>query len=58
MYRRHFTLIAQAMKASRPYESDGPAYDQWLRCVNEVMVACSTSNPRFKRDTFLQARGV
>jgi len=58
MYRQHFKLIAEALKTSRPYDSDGPAYEQWLRCVNEVMVACATCNPKFKRDTFLEACGV
>jgi hypothetical protein len=58
MGRGHFKLIAQALRQSKDYQSGRPAHAQWLATVYDMADALATTNPSFRRETFLAACGV
>lgn len=64
MQRRHFELIAEAMKRSKPprlgmiADEQHIARAQWETCVSELATQCKLANSNFNRDRFLRACGV
>ena len=70
MTRKHFQLLADTFKFSRPVRSrylrmDGTdatlmlaADNQWLQDVRAIADACKSDNVRFDRDRFLAACGA
>ena len=54
--QRHFKLIAQTLKDSKPAPHwDANKMAQWESMVREFMVVCKSVNPKFKRDLFTRA---
>jgi hypothetical protein len=63
MTRKHFEIIAAALRSTRPpvelMPTDGPAaYSQWRDDVTSMTVALVDTNPRFDQAKFLKACGV
>lgn len=58
MTRKHFRLLAEALRVRRPYVfADVRYWEQWRTDVRAVMVACREANPRFNEKVFLSAVG-
>ena len=62
MTRKHYELIARAIRDSRPH-AYGEGHErvesaQFDRTAVEVAIALSWENPRFDRERFLKACGV
>jgi hypothetical protein len=58
MSRKHFKLLAEALKASRPSSIQPYSLDQWRKDVEAIADVCQYSNPRFRRQTFKEACGI
>lgn len=61
MQRRHFELIAEALKAAKPspHSPDMPArLSQWRATVSEFCGRFSATNGQFNKARFLTACGV
>lgn len=59
MQRRHFELIAETLKASKPARDPmSPKYDMWRSIVSEFCGRLSTTNGQFNKARFLRACGV
>ena len=63
MQRRHFQLIAEVLKDSRPEAfPESPvgldAHVQWGRTVEGMAIALASTNPGFDRARFLKACGM
>jgi hypothetical protein len=55
MQHRHFSLIAAALRDSKPTGQIGLEMIQWQFTVHNFVVICRSSNPRFDRERFLAA---
>ncbi len=65
MTRKHFRLIADAMRASRPQTREGEPLAvtvsrrmQWTMDCAALGMALSATNPRFDHDRFADACGM
>lgn len=59
MQRRHFELIAEALRASRPEpDADEERWTQWKLTVAEFCGRLSVTNGLFNRSRFREACGV
>lgn len=58
MTRRDFVLIAETLNASKPPDVERDALRQWLATVRRFAGALATTNPGFKRETFMRACGA
>lgn len=60
MQRRHFDLIAEALRDTRPIKREGHElqFDRWLEVVNTFAMRLKRTNDSFNRDRFLRACGV
>ncbi len=59
MSRKHFKLLAEALKRMKPSQADiellRGEYNQWCSDVQAVASACAESNNNFDRGTFYAA---
>ena len=55
MTRKHFEAIAEAMAISRPHDTTGEAYTQWMLSCAALASRFETINPRFDTGRFLTA---
>ena len=64
MSRKHFEIIAAALKRVKPANVEGPTegytpeYRQWEETVRAIAGACSDCNNRFLFTTFADACGL
>lgn len=58
MTRKHFKLLAEALKDSMPEPTDETAMSQWQKSCKHVAGVLRQANPAFNRDKFLEACGV
>lgn len=63
MTRKHFALIAEALRRARPAPveqasfGDALAFQAWQRAVSNLAGALAGTNARFDRERFLSACG-
>lgn len=58
MTRKHFSALAKQLKHNRPMEHwDANKRLQWTMDAKGVAFVCSTFNPLFDQDKFLEACG-
>lgn len=54
MTRRHFVMLADAMRECRPSTAPtSPEWQQWAQCVRCLTAALARTNPRFDRARFI-----
>lgn len=56
MTRKHYQMIADALRSTRPYKEDH--YEDWLRVVQSIARALAYDNPKFNKNKFETACGV
>lgn len=49
MTRKHYRLIADCLRSTRPYKEDH--YEDWLRVVQSLARALSCDSPKFDKKT-------
>ena len=57
MTKKHFTILAEALKSSKPEDPHPIFYTQWEHDVQAVADACQEVNSNFNRPRFLEACG-
>jgi hypothetical protein len=58
MSKKHFTTIAEKLRASAPAPGDSPMWAQWRNDCNGVADALAADAPSFDRARFLKACGA
>ena len=57
MTKKHFELLANALKFVQPGNNTKSNWLQWEKDIQAIAQACQQNNPRFDTERFLKACG-